>query len=70
MNKMKSCTKNWCKGIYSTGKCVLTKKEIKAFGLNITAKRVICGGCNEYGECNMVLVKGDRRCPSESEVER
>lgn len=48
--------KNSCGGIYSTGKCFLTKEDIKKFKLNIKAKRVVCvSHGNIYGECNMNL---------------
>ena len=46
-----------CKGIFSSGKCVLTKAEGKELKLRIKSERVICVNCaNEYGECNMKLM--------------
>ena len=47
-----------CKGIFGSGKCVLTKTEGKKLKLKIKSKRVVCVSCNEYGECNMKLVGG------------
>lgn len=52
---------NNCKGIYSSGKCVLTQEEYEKLGLRLNGKRIICVNMvNEHGVCNMDLIKGDR----------
>jgi len=53
-----------CKGLFSTGKCVLTRKEFISYGLNEGSlskgmTRMICLAVDEYGECDAILVPGD-----------
>jgi hypothetical protein len=49
--------RNICQGIFSSGKCVLTKAEGKRLGLKIKSERTICVNCaNKYGECDMKLL--------------
>jgi hypothetical protein len=57
-----------CGGVFNTGKCVLTRKQYEAYGLNVrtlprNTTRVLCINCtNEYGERNRTLrTKGLRK---------
>ena len=53
--------KNECRGVFSTGKCVITREEGKKLGLRILPKRIICiNSTNEFGECNMILLKSNK----------
>ena len=53
-----------CKGLFSTGKCVLTRKEFISYGLNEDSlskdtTRKVCCIASEFGECSLILVPGD-----------